>query len=169
MDISLIAGMKTYDEFISEYSEGDELKEYDGRSLAFYSISNNDPESRYKITKFLIERNVPLSGVNDNNENMLHILLSRRKHNLQETLELCRAIISGGADINQLDKQDRVPLQYLINMKYSDEDLEPLYELWLSFDNLLVSKKNAWGKSPLELVKVLPYRENFYRRLKRYE
>ena len=52
MDISLVAKMKKYDEFISCYNEGDEKKVYKGKSLLFYSLSNNDTESRYLITDF---------------------------------------------------------------------------------------------------------------------
>lgn len=35
MDISLVAKMKKYDEFISCYNEGDEKKLYKGKSLLF--------------------------------------------------------------------------------------------------------------------------------------
>ena len=40
MDISLVAKMKKYDEFISCYNEGDEKKLYKGKSLLFYSLSH---------------------------------------------------------------------------------------------------------------------------------
>ena len=56
MDISLVAKMKKYDEFISCYNEGDEKKVYKGKSLLFYSLSNNDTESRYLITDFLLNK-----------------------------------------------------------------------------------------------------------------
>ena len=56
MDISLVAKMKKYDEFISCYNEGDEKKLYKGKSLLFYSLSNNDAESRYLITDFLLNK-----------------------------------------------------------------------------------------------------------------
>ena len=54
MDISLVAKMKKYDEFILYYNEGDERKVYKGKSLLFYSLSNNDIESRFLITNFLL-------------------------------------------------------------------------------------------------------------------
>lgn len=38
MDISLVAKMKKYDEFISCYNEGDEKKVYKGKSLLYYFI-----------------------------------------------------------------------------------------------------------------------------------
>ena len=41
MDISLVAKMKKYDEFISCYNEGDEKKLYKGKSLLFYSLSHS--------------------------------------------------------------------------------------------------------------------------------
>ena len=37
MDISLVAKMKKYDEFISCYNEGDEKKVYKGKSCLLYT------------------------------------------------------------------------------------------------------------------------------------
>ena len=70
---------------------------------------------------------------------------------------MCRRLIDKGVDINQLDKRGRVPLQYLINMKYTDEELEPLYQIWFAQKNILVNHKNVWGKSPLELAAPVSY------------
>ena len=151
MDISLVAKMKKYDEFISCYNEGDEKKLYKGKSLLFYSLSNNDAESRYLI------------------KNLLHILLSRTNHNIKQTAELCQRLIKNGVDINQLDKKDRLPLQYVVNMKYTDEELEPLYQIWFSQNNVLVNHKNAWGKTPLEIAEKMPYRASLLERMKKYE
>ena len=35
MDVSFVAKLKTYDDFIACYNEGDEKKLYDGESLLF--------------------------------------------------------------------------------------------------------------------------------------
>jgi len=152
MDISLVAKMKKYDEFISCYNEGDEKKLYKGKSLLFYSLSNNDAESRYLITDFLLNKGAETNVINECGENLLHILLSRTNHN-----------------INQLDKKDRLPLQYVVNMKYTDEELEPLYQIWFSQNNVLVNHKNAWGKTPLEIAEKMPYRASLLERMKKYE
>ena len=122
MDVSFVAKLKTYDDFIACYNEGDEKKLYDGESLLFYSISNNNVESRYLITDFLLNAGTEVNGINEYGENLLHILLSRVNHNIEQTTEMCRRLIDKGVDINQLDKRGRVPLQYLINMKYTDEE-----------------------------------------------
>ena len=169
MDVSFVAKLKTYDDFIACYNEGDEKKLYDGESLLFYSISNNNVESGYLITDFLLNAGTEVNGINEYGENLLHILLSRVNHNIEQTTEMCRRLIDKGVDINQLDKRGRVPLQYLINMKYTDEELEPLYQIWFAQKNILVNHKNVWGKSPLELAALLPYRASLLGRLKKYE
>ena len=155
MDIYLVEKLKKYDDFISCYNEGDEKKMYKGKSLLFYSLSNNDAESRYLITIFLINKGADVNVVNECGENLLHILLSR--------------VIDGGVDINQIDEKGRVPLQYLINLKFTDEELEPLYKIWFAQKNILVNYKNAWGKTPLEIAAQMPYRKKLVERLKLYE
>ena len=166
MDISLVAKMKKYNEFLSCYVKGDENKLYNGKSLLFYSLSNNDIESRYLISKCLLDEGIEVNGVNEEGENVLHILLSRTKHDLEQTLDLCHTLIEKGVDINCIDNKGRVPLQYIVNMKYTDEELEPLYNLFFSQGNLMVNCKNAWGKTPLEIAEQIPYRKSLMERLK---
>ena len=54
-------------------------------------------------------------------------------------------------------------------MKYTDEELEPLYQIWFSQNNVLVNHKNAWGKTPLEIAEQMPYRAGLLERMKKYE
>ncbi|MCQ2534897.1 MAG: ankyrin repeat domain-containing protein [Clostridia bacterium] len=169
MDISLIAKMKKYDEFILNYVEGDENKVYKGKSLLFYSLSNNDANSRYMISSFLLNKGIVANDLNECGENVLHILLSRNNYDISQTAELCKILIDKGVDINQLDEKDRVPLQYLISSKYTDEELEPIYQVLFAQNNILVSKKNAWGKTPIEIASQMPYRKSLLERMKDYE
>ena len=97
------------------------------------------------------------------------IFVARTNHNIKQTAELCQRLIKNGVDINQLDKKDRLPLQYVVNMKYTDEELEPLYQIWFSQNNVLVNHKNAWGKTPLEIAEKMPYRASLLERMKKYE
>lgn len=140
-----------------------------GKSLLFYSISNNDTRSRYLISMFLLDKGMNTDETNECGENLLHVLLSRSKHDLEQTEKLCKMIISGGVNINQLDEKGRVPFQYLISMKYTDEEIEPLYRLWFSYDKILINHKNAWGKTPLEIAEQMPYRRKIVERMKVFE
>ena len=78
---------------------------------------------------FLLNKGSEVDVTNECGENLLHILLSRTNHNIKQTAELCKKLIDKGVNINQLDERGRVPLQYLINLKYIDEELEPLYQM----------------------------------------
>lgn len=170
MDIDYVAKLEKYDEFMSRYVEGDEKKKYDGKCLLFYSLTNNDLESRYKISKFLLEKGTDVTGLNEEGSNLLHILLSRVNHNIEQTTELCKILIDKGVDVNKIDKDGIVPLQHVINMvKYSDEELEPLYQVLFAQGNILVNHKNAWGKTPIELAETAPGKAGLLERMRKYE
>ena len=75
-----------------------------------------------------------------------------------------KKLIDKGVNINQLDEKERVPLQYLINLKYTDEELEPLYQIWFAQNSILVNHK-----TPLEIAEQMPYRASLLERMKKYE
>ena len=108
MKTDLIAKLKDTDAFMEAYEPGDEKREYNGKSLLFYSLTNSDPESRYRISSFLLDKGVDATGVNDEHESLLHILLSRilrKEDNIDQVAELCRRLIKAGADVSQIDKK----------------------------------------------------------------
>ncbi len=169
MTVFLSAKLQNYESFVNIYKESD-LNLYDnGSPLIFYAMSNNNPEERFRIVNFLIEHNVNLKCENSNNETLFHILLSRKNHNLTETLILFKKLDSIGIDINQLDNKNRSAIQWLINMGYTDKELEPFYDIIFSKSKLLLSHKNNWGYSPIDLVQKLPYREELYKRMIEYD
>ena len=168
MNINLTAQLKKYDEFIELYKSGDEKKQYNGKSLLFYSLANNAPDERYNISMFLLEKGTDACGVNECGENLFHVLLSRVTHNLQQTVELCEKLIEKKVNVNEIDDKGRVPLQYIINMKYTDDELAPLYKLWFSQKGLILDHKNDWGKTPIELIEAIPYRNKLLEIVKHY-
>lgn len=163
MNISMIAKLKGLEDFLNSYSKTDANKLFNGKSLLFYSISNNNLDARYAITNYLLDEGVQVTGVSEENETLLHILLSRVNHDLPKTIELCERLIEKGIDINKVDSKNRLALQYLIDMKYTDQELKPLYLLWFSQAKVLVNIKNHWGKSPMELAESMPYRQELVR------
>ena len=169
MTVFLSAKLQNYEAFVNIYKESD-LNLYDnGTPLIFYAMSNSNPDERFKIVNFLIDHNVNLKCENSNNETLFHILLSRQKHNLNETFTLFKKLDSAGIDINHLDNKNRSAIQWLINMGYKDKELEPFYDIIFSKPKLLLFHKNNWGYSPIDLVQKLPYREELYKRMIEYD
>lgn len=137
-----------------------------GSPLIFCAMSNQTPENRYDIVKFLVSEGAELKGTNAENETLFHILFSRPKHNLEQTVELTEILIKAGVNINQLDAKNRVAIQYLIKLpKFSDEELAPLYNLIFEQCDLELSIKNDWGYTPIELAQKFPYRAELLKRM----
>ena len=65
MNIDLIAKMKDSQTFFENYNDGDNLKLYQGKSLLFYAMSNNEAESRYRIVTFLLNLGTDVLCLNE--------------------------------------------------------------------------------------------------------
>lgn len=74
-----------------------------------------------------------------------------------------------GADVNHLDNKGRSAFQYILNTKYTDDELEPLYDLWFAQESLRLDTPNAWGKTLLQLAQMLPFRQQLVERMQDYQ
>ena len=79
MNIFLTANMKTFEDFVALYSEGDEARANRGRSLFSYALGNCEAEERYKIVDLLLERNPSFAHMSGDGASLLHILLGAVK------------------------------------------------------------------------------------------
>ena len=137
-----------------------------GSPVVFHAMSNQTPQNRYDIVRFLIDEGAELKGTNAQGETLLHILFSRPKHSMAQTVELTRRLLDAEVDIDQLDSKNRVAIQYLISHpKFTDEDLAPLYDVIFQGRALEVNVKNDWGYTPIELARKLPYRADLLKRM----
>ena len=138
----------------------------DGSPVIFCAMANQTPQNRYDIVKFLIGEGAELKGTNEESETLFHILFSRPKHIMEQTVELTQILIDAGVDINQLDAKHRAAIQYLISHpKFSDEDFAPLYDVIFQNCTLEVNAKNDWGYTPIELARKLQYRADLLKRM----
>lgn len=138
----------------------------DGSPVIFCAMANQTPHNRYDIVKFLIGEGAELKGTNEESETLFHILFSRPKHIMEQTVELTQILIDAGVDINQLDAKHRAAIQYLISHpKFTDEDFAPLYDVIFQNCTLEVNAKNDWGYTPIELARKLQYRADLLRRM----
>ena len=137
-----------------------------GSPVVFHAMANQTPQNRYDIVKFLIDEGAELKGTNAQDETLLHILFSRPKHSMAQTVELTRRLLDAEVDIDQLDSKNRVAIQYLISHpKFTDEDFAPLYDVIFQSRALEVNVKNDWGYTPIELAQKLPYRADLLKRM----
>lgn len=137
-----------------------------GSPVIFCAMANQTPQNRYDIAKFLISEGAELKGTNDENATLFHILFSRPKHIMEQTVELTQILIEAGVDINQLDAKHRVAIQHLISQpKLTDEELAPLYDVIFQNCILELDTKNDWGYTPIELARKLPYRAVLLKRM----
>ncbi|MSA69537.1 hypothetical protein [Holdemania massiliensis] len=169
MNIKLVAKLKGKEEFIKNYSSQYIVENDKMESILFYSISNNNLEARYYITNFLLDEGTNPIVINEEHETLLHVLLSQVKHDLNKTINLCQRLIDAGVDVNVLDNKCRLALQYLINLKYTDLELEPLYNYWFNRKGVDVEQKNDWGMSPIDIARKLPYRKDLVKRIEQYK
>ncbi len=168
MQIDLVARVGTIDEFYNLFTEGDEKKLFEGLPLIFYAAANTNPEVRYGICNFLLDRNVDVTALNRNNQSILHIILGHVEHDITELVSLCKRLIIKGADINIADKQKAVALKSILSMKYTDSELTPLYDLWFSQPHVELNIRDKWGLTPIEFAKKFPYRDEVVKRMMTY-
>ena len=166
MDMYFSAKRQPLAQFIEVYDQQRLHEIHGGSTIIFDAMAHQSPQDRYDIVRFLITQGAELTGTNGENETLFHILFSRPKHNMAQTVELTGILMDAGADINQPDAKGRVALQHLISHpKLTDRDSAPLYDLLFTRCRLDLSIKNAWGYTPIELAQKLPYRAELLRKM----
>ena len=166
MNVFLTARMKTFDEFKELYDKKYLNESDDEKALIFYAAGNTKIQERYRLVNYLIDEGANVHILDKYGDSLLHVLLGHVQHDLPSEVALCRRLIEMGVDINILNNKNVLAIQWLMNMKYSDEKLKPLYDLWFAQDYVDVTTKNAWGYSPLELAEKDPLRTDLVRRMR---
>lgn len=168
MSIDFIAMFEKKETFYASFVDGMEKILYNGVTLIFHAVGNRDLESMYDICNFLLDKKIDVTCVDKDQDSILHLLLSKKEHDINKTTSLCKRLIDSGADINALNKNKAVALKMMLFMKHTDEELEPLYDLWFSqpFVNLLT--KDKWGLTPIDFAKRAPYRTKIVERMEKY-
>lgn len=169
MDMFFSAKRQSLNEFLTNFHKENIDDAKLGSPLIFHAMSNNDPTNRYEIVKFLIDEGVNLNVSNAENETLFHVLFSRQKQSFEETIILAKFLLDAEVDINHLDSKNRVAFQWLINSKYSDKELTLFYDWFFSNKKLVLSVKNDWGFSPIDLIQKNTSRVDLLKRINSYE
>ena len=168
MNIDLIAMLKNTKEFLSIYKKDDVKKTFDGKSLIFYSLANTNLDSRYEISKILLNDGVDIFDNIDRKRTVIHVLLDQNENRIPETLYFCKKFIEMGVDVNIKSEYDQTAIYYISRMNKTDEELKPLYDLWFSQPNLDLISKDKFGRTILDFTKMMPYRKDLIERIENY-
>ena len=166
MDMFFSAKRQTLAQFMEVYDRQRLNEVHGGSPVIFDAMANQSPQDRYEIVKFLVGEGAELTGTNAEKETLFHVLFSRPKLDIGQTVELTKLLIDAGADINQPDAKNRMAIQHLISQpKLTDEALASLYDIIFQSCALELNTQNDWGYTPIELAQKLPYRADLLRRM----
>ena len=169
MNIDLIAELKTSKEFFELYKPEDLKKLFYNRSLIFYSVINHDLNSKYEISNFLLNEGVDALGTDSDGYTVLHLLLANSPHDFQKTADLCKRFIDLGVDVNVLAKDKTLAFFWIIlDDRYNDEELMPLYKLFFAQPNFDLHTKGKWGLSLLDIATQNPCRKTLLKLMEEY-
>ena len=168
--LDLIASMKPTAEFIEAAAGVDvAVPLADGKSLLMSTLSNKSLESRYASTQWLLDRGCPLGAPDSEGYTELHILFGQVKHDVSSDVDIAEQLISLGADVNAVSPRGGLVFCEVLRMKYVDEDLEAIYDLWFGQPVLLdFQTPSKHGTTPLTIAGNLPYRASILERMERY-
>lgn len=168
MGIEMTAILSSKEEFYKQYKHEDSRRAFSGGNLILYAVQNSNVEARYDICNFLLDEGADPCMKTPNNETVLHLLLSRTTHVLERTVDLCSRLLSMGVNPNALDKNNESAIINIINMKFTDEQLLPLYKVWFSYPQNCLNVPNCWGHTPIDLAKSRPYRAILLQRMSEF-
>ncbi len=168
MDLFLTARLKPAGDFLSIFRPEDAQKvDAKGRGLLLQALANHDLPSRYSLGHFLLDQGAQITA-GDGEATVLHVLFGQVSHDIGEDARIARRLIDAGADINALDENRRVPFLEVLNMKYSDDDLNPIYDLWFEHADADFTSVSVHGVSPISFAKRLPFRAAVVDRMESY-
>lgn len=93
--------------------------------------------------------------IEDEFDGPFHYLLRQREHDIPCTVSLCNKLLQSGANPNQAGKENILPIECMLEMKYTEEELLPLYDFWLKIPNLNLNLHTFDGKLPIDIAKIL--------------
>ena len=148
----------TYETFLEKFEEGQQYEE----DLLYTAFCNYEPEEKYKIVKFLLEKGASVKKKKGDGINLFfplfsNISLDNRKTDLEITLDLCKILLERGESLSSIDiNTGESPLNRLFcayGTLYPDEKMTSLYNIVFSEPNLKILFKDKNGNTPLDIAR----------------
>lgn len=168
MQIDLMAKSRSYEEFEEAFEAGDEDRVVGGVPILLSALANSVAD-RTRIARFLLEHGARADGRNNQGQTAFHVLFGQVGHDVPALAGLTEDLLTAGADPAAVDDKRISALQWIINLKASDDELSDLYDVWFAQPGLRFDDANRAGVSPRELAAKLPYRADLLERMERYD
>ena len=148
----------TYETFLEKFEEGQQYEE----DLLYTAFCNYEPEEKYKIVKFLLEKGASVKKKKGGGINLFfplfsNISLDNRKIDLEITLDLYKILLERGESLSSIDMNTgESPLNRLFcayGTLHPDEKMTPLYNIVFSEPNLKILFKDKNGNTSLDIAR----------------
>ncbi|MBI9114690.1 hypothetical protein [Sanguibacter suaedae] len=154
------ARRSTLDRFLRIYEPGSvgSWVSSTGETLLHCALQNGQPENRVAIAMHLLDDNAdPAALILPERYTTLHLLFAHNVHDVEAEVPLLKRLISGGADANIVAGRGwGTPLQTLASrLKFSDEELEPFYDVLFAQPDLDLLREGESGRSTLESARLM--------------
>ena len=114
----------------------------------------------------LLDRHALIEPATAAGNSALHCLVIPTNHTADDDVRIARQLIARGADPNAANSKDPLAFFCVLNMPFTDEEREPLYDVWLSRTGSDVTTVCAeYGLSPLTAAQGLPYHQSIAERM----
>lgn len=154
-EILIIAQSGTWHEFLKQYKDKfQKLQKKNEESLLVSAMANHNAEDRFKIVNFLIDKGYDVNCIGSEGHSLLHILFSRPNQVLEQTVLLSKRLIELNIDLNLQDQRKRTILHFMIEMGFTDEELNPLYDVVFSKDNINLKLMDNWKHTALDFAEI---------------
>lgn len=171
-DLSTIADRKPTAEFLAAVQgKGVDVTvlHENGMSWMMDMLSNHELDARYSSTASLLDQGARPGTPDSEGHTELHVLFGQVEHRIDDDTRIARRLIDLGSDVNAVSPQGGPVFCEVPWMKHTDEELQPIYDLWFEQPEPLDFTTPATnGREPLGTARALPYRKSILERMEQY-
>lgn len=171
-DPSTIADRKPTADFIAAAQEQGvdvTVPHENGMSWMMDTLSNHDLDARYSSMAWLLDQGARPWTPDSEGRTALHVLFGQVERRIDDDTRISRRLIDLGSDVNAVSSQGGLVFCEVLWMKHTDEELQPIYDLWFEQPGPLDFTTPATnGREPLGMTRPLPHRKSILERLERY-
>ena len=155
---NIVARYGTYQEFLTVYQPSMAATWVDGRgdTLLHEALSNNNRTERKAIARRLLDDGANAAAIGSSGRTTAQLLIARVTVDRRPDLEapLLAALFDAGCNVNHVSPRDGTALLQLAGrFNMSDDELAPLYDVFLARPDLDLLSVTSYGRSDLASIR----------------